>query len=217
MKSCHAEIKTRHSKINTHRYKLQRFPPNPIGIFPFTYICSVKAVVRRSFTILLLAILGFSQFGYYLSNSISIAQCHEQRDEQFAAEHESEKLVVIDYAANKTSIRWEDDNEFYLNNEIYDLVKHEKVNGKDLLYCVNDSKEKQLINQRDDQTAHNTDNGKKQKAISIDLVFTCDHTVIDTTELNIPSSNFDQIIYSQQLSQGNNDDVFMPPRVFILS
>ena len=44
------------------------------------------------------------------------------------------------------NMQWKDDGkEFTLNGEMYDVAKVKKVNGKTVLYCVNDKKEKELL------------------------------------------------------------------------
>lgn len=49
---------------------------------------------------------------------------------------------------NEAHIIWKDDGkEFYLNGELYDLVKTKDLNGKTILYSINDGKEKQILNE----------------------------------------------------------------------
>lgn len=74
-------------------------------------------------------------------------------------------LEVIDAEANKDHIEWEKaGKEFYLYGQLYDVAKIKKTNGKNLLYCVNDKKEEQLlkdlsktVRSGNDQTTDNKD------------------------------------------------------------
>lgn len=48
--------------------------------------------------------------------------------------------------AADSHISWEEEGkEFYLYGQLYDVAKKETVNGKTILYCINDAQEEQLL------------------------------------------------------------------------
>ena len=54
-------------------------------------------------------------------------------------------MEVISLSGNK-EIYWEEKGkEFMFKGEMYDVVKTKTVNGKVMLYCINDKKEKALV------------------------------------------------------------------------
>ena len=55
-------------------------------------------------------------------------------------------LEIIDADINKNNIEWEEEGkEFYLHGEMYDVARVKKINGKTLIYCLNDKKEEQVL------------------------------------------------------------------------
>ena len=55
-------------------------------------------------------------------------------------------LYTIDADTNKNNIEWEEEGkEFYLHGQLYDVATIKNVNGKILIYCLNDKKEEQLL------------------------------------------------------------------------
>ena len=63
--------------------------------------------------------------------------------EQLLAGLPESSFEIIELTAN---LHWkEKGKEFLLNGQMYDVAKTKQVNGKTLLYCLNDNKEKQLL------------------------------------------------------------------------
>jgi hypothetical protein len=57
------------------------------------------------------------------------------------------RLEVFENPESHTSFVWEEKGEeFHYKNEMYDVVREKQVNGKTLVYCVNDRKESQIYN-----------------------------------------------------------------------
>ena len=55
-------------------------------------------------------------------------------------------LEIIDADINKNNIEWEEEGkEFYLHGEMYDVARVKKINCKTLIYCLNDKKEEQVL------------------------------------------------------------------------
>ena len=75
-------------------------------------------------------------------------------------------VQIISLSSNQENISWEENGkEFSLNGQMYDVVKTVKENGQILLYCINDIKEKQLVDSYNEITKHNSSSGKKEKSI----------------------------------------------------
>lgn len=91
---------------------------------------------------------------------------HEQKEaikEKIFQNLKDEELQSISLSDNQ-NIYWEEDGkEFLLNGEMYDVVKTKTVNGKVILYCINDKKEKALIDNYNLITKHNSSSDKKGK------------------------------------------------------
>jgi hypothetical protein len=67
---------------------------------------------------------------------------------------------------DKSAIRWIRENkEFIYNQEMYDVVKTKTENGTVYYYCINDSKEKQLISDFDKLSKKKTDASKSKSLI----------------------------------------------------
>jgi len=93
-------------------------------------------------SLLLLFLLFSSQVGYYF---IYAYQQHELREamwfEQLQQAPEN-TLEAIDLTANQDQIQWEEaGREFYLHGQLYDVAYIKSVNGKPVIYCLNDNKE----------------------------------------------------------------------------
>jgi hypothetical protein len=54
---------------------------------------------------------------------------------------------------------------------MYDVVKRATINGKEILYCINDEKEEQLITKYNSITKNNSAAGKKIKNINSIILF----------------------------------------------
>ncbi len=75
-----------------------------------------------------------------------------------------DELQIISYTENKEHIYWEEDGkEFLFNGEMYDVVKTTIVDNKTILYCINDKKEKALVEKYNSITKQNSSSDKKGK------------------------------------------------------
>lgn len=55
-------------------------------------------------------------------------------------------LDIVDATANKAHIEWEEEGrEFFLHGQMYDVAYTKSMNGKTLIYCLNDTKEENLL------------------------------------------------------------------------
>ena len=91
---------------------------------------------------------------------------HEQKEaikEKIFQNLKDEELQSISLSDNQ-NIYWEEDGkEFLLNGEMYDVVKRKIINGKVVLYCINDKKEKELVDNYNLITKHNSSSDKNGK------------------------------------------------------
>jgi hypothetical protein len=116
--------------------------------------------------VLFFLMLFIGQVGYYFIYTIQQHYIKEQAEEQLMAGMPESSLQVIDGGVNKKNIEWkEEDKEFCMDGQLYDVAKIKNVNGKTLIYCLNDKKETQLlqdlsniIKEGIDQNAGNKDN-----------------------------------------------------------
>ena len=65
---------------------------------------------------------------------------------------------------NNQNINWEEEGkEFFLGEELYDVVRTKIVEGQKILYCINDKKERLLIDDYNLITKKNSSSDKKAK------------------------------------------------------
>ena len=87
------------------------------------------------------------------------------------------EVFVVEDLGNK--IEWEEnEKEFFLDGELYDVARIKKENGKTFLYCINDKKEKNLLDNLTKAVNKNHDN-KRNRNIKPALP---DLVLIDTIE-----------------------------------
>jgi hypothetical protein len=132
--------------------------------------------------------------------------------EKIVSQLKEEELQVISLTDNK-QIFWEENGkEFLFNGEMYDVVKTRSVNGKMMLYCIDDKKEKALVDNYNLITKQNSSSDKKGKS-TVDNSFNLfvyqdekngEHFAI--CDLN----KFYSIV--PHLTQGVDDNVSPPPK-----
>jgi len=130
--------------------------------------------VKKILAVAFLSILFTSQVGYYFIYAIHQHIIKEQIERQLLATIPESSLEIINAEQFADKIEWEEKGkEFSLDGILYDVVRIKKTDGKTLLYCINDKKEKQLLNNL--ATAVNANHGTKQekntiKSLLLDLV-----------------------------------------------
>ena len=70
---------------------------------------------------------------------------------------------------SEASFSWEDEDEFYYNGEMYDVVEKKMANGSLYITCINDSKENILVNQLA-EIAKKQNNNSNKPGSSIQLL-----------------------------------------------
>ncbi|HUS00838.1 MAG TPA: hypothetical protein VMY77_03885 [Chitinophagaceae bacterium] len=136
--------------------------------------------------IIIICILAYSQVGYYF---VMRHHQHEQKEavkEKIFRQLKDEEFQVISLADHQNIYWEEDEREFLLNGEMYDVVKRTTINGKEVLYCINDKKEKALIDNYNLVTKHNSASDKKGKN-AFDNSFNLFVEIDNNSELNFGS------------------------------
>ena len=99
--------------------------------------------------------------------------------EIFVAEESGDRIV------------WEENNkEFSIDGVLYDVARIKKIHGKTFLYCINDKKEKQLLDSL--SKAVNANHGNKQeknriKSLLVDIVV-CLNDQEEPGSFSVPSA-----------------------------
>ena len=85
----------------------------------------------------------------------------EEMEAHLLATISENELQVIDADLNKNDIKWEEEGkEFSLNGQLYDVAKIVAKDGKNLIYCLNDIKEEQLL----EKYSKNVDSASGQRS-----------------------------------------------------
>ena len=110
--------------------------------------------------------MAYSQFGYYFVLRHSQSVHKEVIKEKILSQLKDEELKIISLSDDHQQIYWEENGkEFLFKGEMYDVVKTKSVNGKVMLYCIDDKKEMALVNNYNLITKHNSSSDKKGKSI----------------------------------------------------
>jgi len=161
--------------------------------------------LKKALASSLLLILFTSQVGYYFIYTIHQHIIKEEVEKELLAHIPESSLEVIINEQVADKIVWEEENkEFSLDGILYDISRVEKKEGKTFLYCINDKKEKRLLD--DLAKAVNKDHNNKQgtnniKSLLLDLVCMSDEEEPKTfsvpsaySSFNItPVSSFEEI------------------------
>lgn len=110
-----------------------------------------------------------SQVGYYILTSYQQYQVKKEVKRQLLASslHESEMDIFVLQEFND-KLQWEEEGrEFYFEGEMYDVVRTKEQNGKTVLYCLKDKKEKELLDHLVKLVKDNRKNSRSGKTIKI--------------------------------------------------
>jgi hypothetical protein len=121
-------------------------------------------VLKKLSLIILIAVFAYGQVGYYIVMHHSQSVQKEVIKEKILSQFKEDELEIISVSDNHKQIYWEEEGkEFSLNGQMYDVVKRVIVSGKVMLYCINDKKERQLVDDYNSITKHNSSSDKKGK------------------------------------------------------
>ncbi len=165
--------------------------------------------VKKGLAALLLSILFTSQVGYHFIYTIHQQIIKEAIEKELLASIPESSLEVIILEQNQDKIEWEEENkEFFLDGEMYDVAKIRKMEGKTYLYCINDKREKELIKQlaKAVNSNHNTKQEKNNlKSPLPDLVCMNDEAALSLFSVPSTYSFFTVTLVS------SFEEITMPP------
>ncbi len=119
--------------------------------------------MKKATAIFFLLFFCFSQTANYIIYSIQKCHIKNAVREEIIAGVPDRYLEKIEY---NSDIKWEEEGkEFNLKDEFYDVVRIKEINGKKILYCLNDKNEEQLVRNFAKSIKSSTDNerGKNNK------------------------------------------------------
>ena len=146
--------------------------------------------MKKALASSLLLILFTSQVGYYFIYTTHQHIIKEQIEKQLLANIPESSLEIINAEQFADKIEWEEKGkEFSLDGILYDVVRIKKTDGKTLLYCINDKKEKQLLDNLAKAVNKNNDNKQGRnniKSLLLDLV--CMSEEAESKTFSVPST-----------------------------
>jgi hypothetical protein len=103
--------------------------------------------MKRIIPSILIFFILYSVCGYHILFRVQLFTVHREMKQIIRRGIKDEELIILRVADNSTSaIQWiKRGKEFRLKGEMYDVVKALKKDHISILYCIMDSKEKQLI------------------------------------------------------------------------
>ncbi len=114
--------------------------------------------------ILLLTAFLLCNAGFYFSYLLGKIKIHAQVEAMM--DHlKTDQLIAIADTAIQPNDWDEQDKEFSYKDEMYDVVRIDTVNGHEVYYSLNDSKETNLENAFADQIEKQQGNGKKATTV----------------------------------------------------
>jgi hypothetical protein len=164
--------------------------------------------VKKSVSIIVLFIFLFDIEGYYLWFSIQqkLLQNKIEQEIEDKCKTESDALIIVPIHDESGIIWIKPNKEFCSNGSMYDVVSTKVLNGKKYYYCINDTREKQLVD-----SYHKKNNTKKEaeKKLRRAFVYQYSGQQINWT-VDIGSSDFCYVTITS-LFKSNSIDVNSPP------
>jgi hypothetical protein len=117
---------------------------------------ALKKLIAISF----LLVIFINQLGYYFVHSLQQYEVRKEIKRAMLANIPESQLEII---AAQGEMEWEEEGkEFYFEGHMYDVVKTKLLDGKTVYYCINDTKEKQLLDHLVNIVKSSRGNGKRQ-------------------------------------------------------
>ncbi|HYC27338.1 MAG TPA: hypothetical protein VEB42_00965 [Chitinophagaceae bacterium] len=168
--------------------------------------------MKKLVAISLLLIVFFNQLGYYFIHSLQQYQARQEIKRTLLANLPESELEVISAPAEK--LQWEEDGkEFYYHGQMYDVVSMKVLHGKTFYYCINDTKEKQLLDQLVRVVRSSNEEGKSTSAKNIIKYMVIDSELPDTgIPLVCLTSKPEYTTFTSQLASSDHEVIPQPPR-----
>ena len=156
--------------------------------------------------------------GYYCVYSFQQNKIKKEVKEQMKNLLPESALQIIVAEENADAIKWQEEGkEFILHGELYDVAKIKTLNGKTLLYCINDTKEEKLlqkfakaIKSANDNNA-NSKNGKTNYKLQLNDYYFF-YKIENTTAINANDS-YEYLSFISSLTTSIKEVNAPPPRV----
>lgn len=161
----------------------------------------------------MIAILVFSQVGYYAVKRFTQEAHREFIKELLHNKLKDDEMEVISLTDNTEKIYWQEEGkEFLYKGELYDVVKIKTFSGKTMLYCINDKKEKELIDKYNTVTKNNSAKDKKAKGNvqPTTMPFVLQQNSTDLVRLYGPFKQYS--LFISPLTTGITDRLLRPPK-----
>ena len=152
--------------------------------------------------------MGYCFFYMFQQYQIKEAVKHE-----LLAKLPESLLEIIDANAHKNDIKWEEeDREFYLHGQMYDVAFIKIMNGKKLIYCLNDSKEEDLLKRfADVVNSGNEQNSTSKHGYHIIKFQSSDYVILSQYTIKINEPVLVKYINHTVTLVTNITEVFTPP------
>jgi hypothetical protein len=170
----------------------------------------LKKIIAISFLLLLF----FSQIGYCFFYVFQRHQVKEVATHALLSKLPESSLEIIDVNTHKNDIEWEEEGkEFYLHGQMYDVAYIKIINGKTLIYCLNDKKEDDLlkrfayaVNSGNEQNSSNKDGHHTIKFQLSDYIILSQHSLtINEPVVSVKYANHSVTLIT------NYTEIFTPP------
>jgi hypothetical protein len=168
--------------------------------------------LKKPIAAALLVLLFTAQAGYYFIYSVHQHFIKEEIEQQLLARipESSLEIIVADQVENK--IVWkEKGKEFSLDGVMYDIARVKRSHGKTLLYCINDKKERQLLD--DLANAVRNNHNSKQERNNVKCPISDFYFVGAAQELNIVSKPSAYFYFNETPVTSFEDVNIQPPRI----
>ncbi len=137
------------------------------------FTCIIKLKLRKVVVISLTVLIFVSQVGYFFLYMLWQYHAKEQMKEQLMAVMPDSSLEIIDADQNNSSIIWQEDGkEFLMGDQLYDVARISKKNGKILIYCLSDKNEERLLQDLSRAVKSGNDNNNEKGKHTIKFFLT---------------------------------------------
>lgn len=124
--------------------------------------------MRRIGTILLLCLIGYTQWGYDVHFIILQWQLKEAAREAWIAELPDKAFLQVSLSEMNAHGKWEEaGKECWYRNHLYDIIRQRKDGDTTWLFCMDDDNEERLIRQAGETTKAGLDHPDKRTGHSL--------------------------------------------------
>ncbi|HEY4109461.1 hypothetical protein [Puia sp.] len=171
--------------------------------------------MKKAGAILLLLIIGYTQWGYYSQFIILQWRMKEAAREAWVASLPDDAFLRVSLAEINAHGRWEEaGKECWYKEHLYDIIRQRNAGDTTWLFCLDDDNEEKLIRQSGEVTRANLDHPDKRAGHSLSI--STGDLVCETVLWRIPSVAPDLPHYisggCEQLPIRYSEILLPPPR-----